>query len=278
MPEWNLGAERQAPFWISDLNAGVTENFTACTLEDKDICIFEEQNQSRTVRKCVLHGIAVGGPLEWLTEPARETELWPAGRDGSPNYVPIWHWIAAIADWSCDDEDKDLLQRRIDERLIMQLALVLSGGRTKPAAIVRKYRTEAGTKSVSEHTEDLVAFLLGQPRQELIHTSVGMSKLIAWLEVRQKPSEPGNGSAWGDMALQYCRNRRLFRNKDGMLGLGPLVAKTGDEVYVVKGGLVPLVIRDGSTLAGECYLYGAMDGEFEDRVKSADGNTTVTLI
>jgi hypothetical protein len=59
--------------------------------------------------------------------------------------------------------------------------------------------------------------------------------------------------------------RRPFITTKGHLGLGPAAMKTGDMIVVVRGAEIPLVLRrdnDGnSTLIGEAYVDGIMDGE-----------------
>jgi hypothetical protein len=71
-------------------------------------------------------------------------------------------------------------------------------------------------------------------------------------------------------------HRRFFITKHGSIGLGPRSMEEGDEVWVVCGGKMPLVLRrtkletpSGSnadpqphyTLVGDCYVDGIMDGE-----------------
>lgn len=63
------------------------------------------------------------------------------------------------------------------------------------------------------------------------------------------------------------RNRRLGITKKGYLGLFPAQSKEEDSVYVLHSCNVPFLIRStGSTiplsrLVGECFVYGAMEGE-----------------
>jgi hypothetical protein len=64
-------------------------------------------------------------------------------------------------------------------------------------------------------------------------------------------------------------SRRLFRTQNGYLGLGPMPAKIGDSVCILKGGRVPYVIRKVSeessyfNFIGDCYVHGIMHGEAE---------------
>ncbi|KAI8945552.1 heterokaryon incompatibility protein-domain-containing protein [Xylaria longipes] len=59
--------------------------------------------------------------------------------------------------------------------------------------------------------------------------------------------------------------RRLFLTNDHYLGFGPPSLAEGDEVWLLKGGRMPFILRKagagGYQLVGEAYLHGALDGE-----------------
>ncbi|KAE8447897.1 hypothetical protein EG329_010126 [Mollisiaceae sp. DMI_Dod_QoI] len=66
-------------------------------------------------------------------------------------------------------------------------------------------------------------------------------------------------------------HRRFFITDHGSFGLGPGSIEAGDEVWVVCGGKMPLVLRTREmdwqagndahyTLVGDCYVDGIMDG------------------
>ncbi|KAK4205434.1 putative heterokaryon incompatibility protein [Triangularia verruculosa] len=66
----------------------------------------------------------------------------------------------------------------------------------------------------------------------------------------------------------YANDGRVFFwTEDGHFGSGPMDAKVGDDVWVVLGSLVPLVLRpiteteDCRQLVGHAYVHGIMDGE-----------------
>ncbi|KAK6949526.1 hypothetical protein Daesc_009609 [Daldinia eschscholtzii] len=64
--------------------------------------------------------------------------------------------------------------------------------------------------------------------------------------------------------LSSLADRRIFRTDKGYIGLGSALAEVGDEVAVVAGARVPLILRKkGSqwTLQGDCFLKGIMQGE-----------------
>jgi hypothetical protein len=60
------------------------------------------------------------------------------------------------------------------------------------------------------------------------------------------------------------RGRRLFLTGDKYLGIGPESLEVGDQVWVLAGAQVPLVLRSTGSrwrLVGEAYVCGVMDGE-----------------
>lgn len=63
-----------------------------------------------------------------------------------------------------------------------------------------------------------------------------------------------------------CAFRRLLITKEGSMGLCPLSAKDGDEIWFLEGAPVPSVLRkrpggDGYGFLGEAYVQGVMHGE-----------------
>ncbi|RYP63090.1 hypothetical protein DL771_009432 [Monosporascus sp. 5C6A] len=64
--------------------------------------------------------------------------------------------------------------------------------------------------------------------------------------------------------LASLADRRVFRTARGYIGLAPALADVGDEIVLVKGAKVPLVLRprgEARTLQGDCYVRGVMQGE-----------------
>jgi hypothetical protein len=59
--------------------------------------------------------------------------------------------------------------------------------------------------------------------------------------------------------------RRLLVTREGYVGVGPVDAEVGDEVVVLVGCSVPVVLRErkdgGWRFVGEAYVAGIMDGE-----------------
>lgn len=59
-------------------------------------------------------------------------------------------------------------------------------------------------------------------------------------------------------------DRKFLRTKRGFMGLARQPAEVGDEVWVLLGCDVPMILRkcdDYYILVGECFVYGMMEGE-----------------
>ena len=75
--------------------------------------------------------------------------------------------------------------------------------------------------------------------------------------------------AWIDQAAlllgQTCRFERMFRTERGRLGTGLRPLQVGDQVWLLAGYIMPIVLRPRSdgrmTFVGECYVHGMMFGE-----------------
>ena len=77
--------------------------------------------------------------------------------------------------------------------------------------------------------------------------------------------------------FRYHMDRdRVYATREGHFGVGPRTLCVGDQIFVVQGARVPLILRalDGNSIAassphpgrdysyvGRCYLHGYMDGE-----------------
>lgn len=68
----------------------------------------------------------------------------------------------------------------------------------------------------------------------------------------------------------FVMNQRFFVTTDGLMGMGPQMMKSGDEVWILFGGRVPFILRprhsagepdNGYILVGHAFVYGIMDGE-----------------
>ena len=64
---------------------------------------------------------------------------------------------------------------------------------------------------------------------------------------------------------QELVNKQLFWTAGGYLGLVTRGAMVDDEVWLLKGGNLPFLLRkvegEKFELIGECYVHGVMNGE-----------------
>ncbi|KAK6080482.1 heterokaryon incompatibility protein [Seiridium cupressi] len=81
-------------------------------------------------------------------------------------------------------------------------------------------------------------------------------------------------------------NQSFFATKMGLMGTGHVDTQPGDEIWVLRGGKVPFVLRplknEGKTeytFIGQSYLQGAMQGEiFQRDICSVDAEETIRLL
>ena len=102
--------------------------------------------------------------------------------------------------------------------------------------------------------------MVTQPRRYLPHIkpSSDISDLIASLHIRDDKD-----------LLRYhghlSGSRLLFSTEDHKLGLGPVSARCGDEIWILSGAKCPFVLRQrgGRTfeMVGAAYIHGIMHGQ-----------------
>jgi hypothetical protein len=71
--------------------------------------------------------------------------------------------------------------------------------------------------------------------------------------------------------LHNAFRRQLFVTSEGNMGLGPLSMRADDMVVVLRGGILPFVLRkigESYQLIGPAYLHGIMDGEAVETSKA----------
>lgn len=71
---------------------------------------------------------------------------------------------------------------------------------------------------------------------------------------------------WEHSFGQAMYHRRLFTTTKGHFGIGPRTLYAGDQVCILKGCALPLVVRSREggehfQIVGECYIQGYMNGE-----------------
>ncbi|KAF7538301.1 hypothetical protein G7054_g3115 [Neopestalotiopsis clavispora] len=86
------------------------------------------------------------------------------------------------------------------------------------------------------------------------------------LEEVMTPDEPSRDEEFEKYVKFAFFKRRIYYTASGSFGIGPASLRSGDQVYIFKGGRVPFVLRqndDGETytLLGTTYVHGVMYGE-----------------
>jgi hypothetical protein len=59
----------------------------------------------------------------------------------------------------------------------------------------------------------------------------------------------------------------MIRTSDGYIGLAPGDTQTGDRIFLLKGGAMPIVLRakgQNWEWIGEAYVHGVLNGEAWD--------------
>ena len=68
-----------------------------------------------------------------------------------------------------------------------------------------------------------------------------------------------------DNVWLYCKERSFVKTYEGYIGLAPRSAQPGDQVCVLLGCNVPMLLRPAANsqyeVVGSCYVHGLMDGE-----------------
>ncbi len=106
--------------------------------------------------------------------------------------------------------------------------------------------------------------LPASPLLHWIRGVVALPMLIAYAKSMHSATEDVDKIMRFRQKMTVATHRRLFRTQNGYLGLGPRGLCKGDAVTLLKGGMVPLVLRermDKWELVGDCYVHGMMRGE-----------------
>jgi hypothetical protein len=81
--------------------------------------------------------------------------------------------------------------------------------------------------------------------------------------------------------LRSLTGRRLFRSQQGYIGLSPESAMEGDEIWLLCGSDVPLILRPAEepgahVLVGSAYVHGIMYGELD--LQQLGGLVSATIV
>ena len=105
------------------------------------------------------------------------------------------------------------------------------------------------------------------------HWRYGPRPRISVIEIQETAQDPHRTATRSGTVMPSCIDPCFFVGFDGRYGLCPSTAKPDDIVVVLKGGDVPFLLREerGDAadhrfgLVGECFLQGAMNGDFVQR-------------
>lgn len=125
------------------------------------------------------------------------------------------------------------------------------------------------TRQEVEETFNLACATTSHPSQSgFILPSAQRSREKALQRLDSPHLRSSSGCYLFDRAVKGVQgDRRMFRTKDGYVGLGPENVKYGDEIWIVEGARVPFVLRgnrDRHRVVGEAYVHGIMHGELAE--------------
>ena len=108
----------------------------------------------------------------------------------------------------------------------------------------------------------------GCPPTFFQNLSVGKAT-VRYCEFLKDLTDPNPQAYGGDWMYNATVHSRFFVTSDGDPALGPIDTQEDDTIALLRGGNVPYVLRRCRSkdsrgcyyLVGECYVYGAMDGE-----------------
>jgi hypothetical protein len=101
------------------------------------------------------------------------------------------------------------------------------------------------------------------------HSPVAPSSMVSTPRTSEKMLPDPTWSSKTTVELRESINgattgRKFLRTERGFMGLAPQPAEVGDEVWILLGCDVPMILRkcdDYYILVGECFVYGMMEGE-----------------
>ena len=89
--------------------------------------------------------------------------------------------------------------------------------------------------------------------------------LVSPKQLTQDDSPDSEVLKYLNIAIHFLEHRSFIKTREGYIGLAPSNALPGDQVCVLLGCQVPMLLRPSPNhqfqVVGECYVYGLMDGE-----------------
>ncbi|OQN97874.1 hypothetical protein B0A48_16185 [Cryoendolithus antarcticus] len=82
-------------------------------------------------------------------------------------------------------------------------------------------------------------------------------------------------------SLSHLVNRRLFKTRDGKLGLGPQAMRPGDSITALRGSDLPVILRPYEQefrFIGFSYVNGLMYGETVPALQAAGVEERVFIV
>ncbi|RYP66049.1 hypothetical protein DL769_006151 [Monosporascus sp. CRB-8-3] len=117
--------------------------------------------------------------------------------------------------------------------------------------------------AILEKYVSIARFIASAPRGNPVRLEL-VQRAVSAMHAALFHSHAGELTADFRNHLASLADRRVFRTARGYIGLAPALADVGDEIVLVKGAKVPLVLRprgEARTLQGDCYVRGVMRGE-----------------
>jgi hypothetical protein len=94
------------------------------------------------------------------------------------------------------------------------------------------------------------------------HPAANIDSYIDLIRIIAESPDPnqlsGNPNAYTRSVFSLCQNRRAYRTKSGLIGIGPQIVKPGDQVAVLFGGSLPFILRRSRNewvFIGDTYLH-----------------------
>lgn len=116
----------------------------------------------------------------------------------------------------------------------------------------------------------------------------GLMKRSSGLEVHRTEASEFPRRTSSNLILDFCNDSttatlqiRLFKTAKGYIGLGPPRMEQGDQVCIVFGCKVPLLLRevyDAYLLVGDCYVFGMMQGEMIEELENGRLEKTTFIL
>lgn len=207
--------------------------------------------------------------VDWhgVSEPAKRStsNFWDHHRQ--------WHYMGYTADHGLCGIGQGL-------RMFDQNTLCLTGLHVDRIAVVQHPDAEGGLPQgdsaaciFSAHGHSWGTMIT--ELQKVCPGSLGenwMCGLLGVLTGRLNNDNPDDGDDLERWTQQIIQPQALFITSSGKFGVGPRDVQPGQEVWIVGGSRIPLILKPQPscisetgckdfTLLGECFVYGIMKGE-----------------